>query len=53
MSAAAAAATHGIDASAWLRAILTAPVYDVARRTPLEHAPRLSARIANNVLLKR
>ena len=46
--------THrSIDTGAWLRAILTAPVYDVARRTPLDAAPRLSARLANTVLLKR
>jgi threonine dehydratase len=41
------------DPTPWLRAILTAPVYDVARRTPLDAAPRLSARIGNTVLLKR
>jgi threonine dehydratase len=42
-----------VDSAAWLRAILTAPVYDVARRTPLDPAPRLSARVGANVLLKR
>jgi threonine dehydratase len=42
-----------VDAAAWLRAILTAPVYDVARRTPLEAAPRLSTRLGAQVLLKR
>jgi len=41
------------DASAWLRAILTAPVYDVAQRTPLDAARRLSHRLGENVLLKR
>ncbi len=41
------------DDTAWLRAILTAPVYDVAERTPLDLARRLSARIGNTVLLKR
>ncbi len=41
------------DAGGWLRSILTAPVYDVARRTPLDPAPRLSARLHQNVLLKR
>jgi threonine dehydratase len=41
------------DANYWLRAILTAPVYDVARRSPLEAAPRLSARLGNRVWLKR
>ncbi len=44
---------RGADAGSWLRAILTAPVYDVAKRTPLEPAPRLSARLGANVLLKR
>jgi threonine dehydratase len=33
--------------------ILRARVYDVARETPLEKAPRLSARLGANVLLKR
>ncbi|MCI1710578.1 MAG: threonine ammonia-lyase, biosynthetic [Chiayiivirga sp.] len=42
-----------VDSAAWLRAILTAPVYDIARRTPLEPAPRLSARLGASVLLKR
>ena len=41
------------DVYDWLREILTAPVYDVARRTPLEAAPRLSKRIKNAVWLKR
>ena len=41
------------DDTAWLRAILTAPVYDVAERTPLDLARRLSARLGNTVLLKR
>jgi threonine dehydratase len=36
-----------------LHAILTSRVYDVARETPLEPAPRLSARLGNEVLLKR
>ena len=35
------------------RAILTSRVYDVARETPLELAPRLSARVENQVLFKR
>jgi len=39
--------------SRWLRAILTAPVYDVVRRTPLEHASQLSRRLGNTVWLKR
>ncbi len=37
----------------YLRKILTAKVYDVARETELELAPHLSARIKNKVLLKR
>ena len=42
---------QGIDAL--VREILTSRVYDVARETPLDHAPRLSARLDNEVLLKR
>jgi len=37
----------------YLRKILTAKVYDVARETELELAPHLSSRIKNKVLLKR
>ena len=37
----------------YLKKILTARVYDVAIETPLEIAPRLSARLGNTVLLKR
>ncbi len=37
----------------YLKRILSARVYDVAIESPLEAAPSLSARIANNVLLKR
>jgi threonine dehydratase len=37
----------------YLKKILTARVYDVALETELEHAPRLSERIGNRVLLKR
>ena len=37
----------------WLRAILTAPVYDVCKRTPLDAAPRLSQRLGASVWLKR
>jgi threonine dehydratase len=37
----------------YLERILTARVYDVAIETPLEPAPRLSARIGNRLLLKR
>jgi threonine dehydratase len=36
-----------------LRRVLRAPVYDVARETPLEAAPQLSARVGSTVLLKR
>jgi threonine dehydratase len=36
-----------------LRDILTSRVYDVARETPLDPAPRLSRRFGNEVLLKR
>ena len=38
---------------ALLRQILTSRVYDVARETPLELAPRLSARLGNRVHFKR
>lgn len=37
----------------YLRAILTAKVYDVAEETPLERARQLSRRLGNTVLLKR
>jgi threonine dehydratase len=37
----------------YIKRILTARVYDVARETPLEFAPMLSQRIANQVWLKR
>ena len=37
----------------YLRRILNARVYDVAVETPLDFAARLSARLKNNVLLKR
>lgn len=47
------AAPAAADPSRWLRAILTAPVYDVARRSPLDAAPRLSGRLDNQVWLKR
>jgi len=43
-----------IDREAWyLRAILTANVYDVAIESPLERASRLSDRIGANIYLKR
>lgn len=44
------AALRPID---YLQKILTARVYDVAIESPLELAPRLSARLGNQVLLKR
>ena len=37
----------------YLKRILTARVYDVARETPLEYAPALSERIGHRLLLKR
>jgi len=36
-----------------LRAALISRVYDLARETPLEFAPQLSARLHNQVFLKR
>ena len=42
-----------MTADAMLRLILTSRVYDVARETPLDPAPRLSRRLGNDVLLKR
>jgi threonine dehydratase len=36
-----------------LQRVLTSRVYDVARETPLDEAPRLSRRLGNRVLLKR
>jgi threonine dehydratase len=43
----------GGDATDYLKRILTARVYDVVDETPLDPAPVLSARLANDVLLKR
>ncbi len=40
-------------AEQYLKRILKARVYDVARETPLELAPRLSKRLHNRILLKR
>jgi len=37
----------------YLELALNASVYDVAKQTPLELAPKLSARLGNDVLLKR
>ena len=39
--------------SHWVRAILQATVYDVAIQTPLEPAPKLTQRFANDIRLKR
>ena len=41
------------DLRGMVERILRARVYDVARETPLESAPRLSARLGERVLLKR
>ncbi len=40
-------------AEQYLKRILKARVYDVARETPLDLAPRLSGRLHNRILLKR
>lgn len=37
----------------YLQRILTSRVYDVAHETPLQHAPRLSTRLGNQVYFKR
>jgi threonine dehydratase len=37
----------------YLQRILTSRVYDVASETPLQPAPRLSARLGNEVFFKR
>jgi len=42
-----------LDGGDYLRAILNSRVYDVAVETPLEVAPNLSARLGNQLLLKR
>lgn len=39
--------------SSYVARILRAPVYDIAVETPLQSAPRLSAALSNQVLLKR
>ncbi len=39
--------------SAYVQSILKAPVYDIAVETPLDAARRLSARLGNEILLKR
>ncbi len=42
-----------LDLSGYARKILTSRVYDVATVSPLDPMPRLSARLGNDVLLKR
>lgn len=37
----------------YVKRIETAQVYDVAKKTPLEHAPQLSERLDNHILIKR
>lgn len=44
---------HAVMKNNYLERILTAQVYDVAEQTPLDDMPILSARIHNQVLLKR
>ena len=39
--------------TALLHGVLTSRVYDVAKETPLDPAPRLSRRLGNDILLKR
>ncbi len=50
VSAAGPEIDHGID---YLTLILTSRVYDVAVRTDLQDAPKISARLGNRVLFKR
>ena len=52
-TAAAHGARHDAAEREFVARVKAARVYDVARRTPLESAPRLSARYASNILLKR
>lgn len=42
-----------VDSQDYLRAVLRAPVYEVAGKTPLEPMERLSRRLGNTVLVKR
>eukprot|EP00899_Mesostigma_viride_P014188 jgi/Mesvir1/22770/Mv14162-RA.1 len=44
---------ESVTLTGYLRRILTSRVYDLAIETPLEKAPRLSARLGVNLLLKR
>jgi threonine dehydratase len=48
-----APAKPGPVSARYVPKILEARVYDVAIESPLDHAPRLSARLGNDVLLKR
>jgi threonine dehydratase len=45
--------SHDSTARDYVERILRARVYDVAKETPLESAPRLSARLGHHVLIKR
>src|SRR5262249_13236257 len=45
--------TRGSAGNGFLHAVLTSRVYDVARETPLDPAPRLTRRLSNAVLFKR
>ena len=47
------ASARPLSETDYLKKILTARVYDVAQETALEPAPRLSARCANRIFLKR
>ena len=46
-------AATGNASKTLLQRVLTSRVYDVARETPLDEAPRLSRRLGNTVFLKR
>ncbi|MEJ7138538.1 threonine ammonia-lyase, biosynthetic [Amphibiibacter pelophylacis] len=48
-----ASAPEPLSLQDYLQRILTARVYDVARETPLDFAPQLSAKIGQNMWLKR
>ncbi|SET37521.1 threonine ammonia-lyase, biosynthetic [Thorsellia anophelis] len=41
------------DAQSYLRAILCAPIYEVAKKTELQTMPKLSERLGNYILVKR
>lgn len=44
---------HYLDLATYVEKIKNSRVYDVAKNTPLEFQPNLSARMANHILLKR